>query len=292
MTAPAATDTGVQRDLQVARADLLEMLAAYTQVTQKLHESHEKLQGEVTRLRDELAAKNREFRRRERLASLGQMAAGLAHEIRNPLGAIALYVSMLEQDLADRPEQVRLVRNVSTAVGGLSRLVSSILEFARPREPSRQMVSFSRVLWLAVQAIGPMLEQKRIELRLPQGEAEVFADPDDLGRALGNLLRNAAEAVEPGGVVAVRVRPWREGAAVIWVEDDGPGVSEEMAERAFEPFATTKPNGTGLGLAIVHQIVEAHGGRTRLATSRLGGARVAMRIGPRPQEGANKVRAA
>ncbi len=292
MTTLAQTDMDVQKGLPAARADLLEMLAAYTQVTRKLQESHEKLQAEVVRLRDELAAKNREFRRRERLASLGQMAAGLAHEIRNPLGAIALYVSMLEQDLADRPEQVRIVRNVSVAVGGLNRLVTSILEFARPREPSRQMVPLSRVVWLAVQVVAPILEQKRIELRLPPRDAEVFADPDDLGRALGNLLRNAAEAVEPGGVVAVRMRSGRGGAAVIWVEDDGPGVPEEMADRAFEPFATTKPNGTGLGLAIVHQIAEAHGGRTRLAKSRLGGAKVVIRIGRRPAEAAKNIRAA
>jgi two-component system sensor histidine kinase HydH len=137
-----------------------------------------------------------------------------------------------------------------------------------------------------------MLEQKRVDLRLPRGDAEVFADPDDLGRALGNLLRNATEAVGTGGVVAVRMRPGRDGAAVIWVEDDGPGVPEEMVDRAFEPFATTKPSGTGLGLAIVHQIVEAHGGRTRLAKSRLGGARVVMRIGPRSRDGAKKIRAA
>jgi two-component system sensor histidine kinase HydH len=292
VTTLANTDKDLRTDPPAAQADLLEMLAAYTQVTQKLQASHEKLQGEVVRLRGELAAKNREFRRRERLASLGQMAAGLAHEIRNPLGAIALYVSMLEQDLADRPEQARIVRNVAAAVSGLNRLVTSILEFARPREPSRQMVSFSRVLWPAVQVVSPMLEQKRVDLRLPRGDAEVFADPDDLGRALGNLLRNATEAVGTGGVVAVRMRPGRDGAAVIWVEDDGPGVPEEMVDRAFEPFATTKPSGTGLGLAIVHQIVEAHGGRTRLAKSRLGGARVVMRIGPRSRDGAKKIRAA
>jgi len=282
----------VEKAMPAARTDLLEMLAAYTQVTRKLQESHEKLQAEVVRLRDELAAKNRELRRRERLASLGQMAAGLAHEIRNPLGAIALYVSILEQDLADRPEQVRIVRNVSAAVGGLNRLVTSILEFARPGEPSRQMAPLSRVLWLAVQMAAPILEQKRIELRLPPHEAEVFADPDDLGRALGNLLRNAAEAVECGGVVAVRVRSGRWGAAVIWVEDDGPGVPEEMVDRAFEPFATTKPNGTGLGLAIVHQIVAAHGGRTRLARSRLGGARVVIRVGGMPAGARKSTRAA
>jgi signal transduction histidine kinase len=227
---------------------------------------------------------------------LGQMAAGLAHEIRNPLGAIALYASMLEQDLAQRPEQVEIVRKVSVAVGGLNRLVTSILEFARPREPVRQMVLLSRVLSQAAATIAPMLEQKRIDLRVPLRDAEVYAYTDDLARALGNLLRNAAEAVGQGGAIVVRARPGRDGAAVIWVEDDGPGVPEEMTEKVFEPFATTKHNGTGLGLAIVHQIVEAHGGRIKLMKSRLGGARFVLWIGRRPsanqKKGRGKSRAA
>jgi signal transduction histidine kinase len=296
MTAPAQPAKDVEKDLHAARADLLEMLGAYTQVTAKLQASHEKLKGEVGRLRDELAAKNRELRRRERLASLGQMAAGLAHEIRNPLGAIALYASMLEQDLAERPEQVDIVRKVSTALGGLNRLVTSILEFARPREPVRTMVSLSQVLSQAAASIAPMLGQKRIDLRMPPWDAEVYADVDDLARALGNLLRNAAEAVGQGGSIVVRARAGREGAAVIRIEDNGPGVPEEMWEKAFEPFATTKHNGTGLGLAIVHQIVEAHGGRTKLGRSRLGGARFVLWIGAKPatdgKKGRGKSRAA
>lgn len=284
MTASAQPSRDVEKDLKAARADLLEMLGAYTQVAAKLQASHEKLKGEVARLRDELAVKNRELRRRERLASLGQMAAGLAHEIRNPLGAIALYASMLEQDLAGQPAQVEIVRKVSAAVGGLNRLVTSILEFARPREPVRQMVPLSRVLAQAAGSIAPMVEQKGIDLRMEGRDVEVYADADDLARALGNLLRNAAEAVGQGGVIVVRVRAGRDGAAVIQVEDDGPGVPEEMVEKVFEPFATTKHNGTGLGLAIVHQIVEAHGGRIKAGRSRLGGARFALWVGPRSTE--------
>jgi signal transduction histidine kinase len=271
---------------QAARQDLLEMFAAYTEVTHRLQESHERLQGEVSRLRDELAAKNRELRRRERLASLGQMAAGLAHEIRNPLGAIALYASLLEQDLLEQPEPLHTVRKVATAVDGLNRLVTSILEFARPREPSRLAVSFRRVLAPALATVAPMIEQKAIQLRLPQREATVFADAEDLSRALANLLRNAAEAVGTGGRIAVRIRGAGNGAAVIRVEDDGPGIAPEMVESLFEPFATTKHNGTGLGLAIVHQTIEAHGGRIRVGRSRLGGARFAVRIG-RQTGGAN-----
>jgi signal transduction histidine kinase len=269
-----------EKNMPAARSDLLEMLAAYTKVTHKLQESHEALKGEVGLLRDELEAKNRELRRRERLASLGQMAAGLAHEIRNPLGAIALYASMLEQDLAGRTEQVETVRKIARAVGGLNRLVTNILEFARAREPNRRLVPLRRVISWAAQTVSPLVEQKHICLDMPAHDRPIYADPDDLSRALGNLLRNAAEAVEENGHVVVRVRTGRDGAAVLWVEDDGAGVPQEMVDRVFEPFATTKHTGTGLGLAIVHQIVEAHEGRIRLTTSRLGGARFVLRIGP------------
>ena len=181
------------------RQDLLEMFAAYTEVTNRLRESHERLQGEVGRLRDELAAKNRELRRRERLASLGQMAAGLAHEIRNPLGAIALYVSMLQQDLADRPEQVQRAGKIGMAVSGLNRLVTSILEFAPPREPVRRMVAFRRVLSQAIPAVSPLLEEKAIEpvraaagshhLRRPGGTGPGAGQPAAQCRRGGRLWR-------------------------------------------------------------------------------------------------------
>lgn len=271
-------------DVQAARQDLLEMLGAYTEVANRLQESHQRLQGEVTRLREELAAKNRELRRRERLASLGQMAAGLAHEIRNPLGAIALYATMLEQDLVQSPEQVQTVRKIATAVNGLNRLVTNILEFARSREPSRRMVAFSQVLSLALPTVAALLETRKVDLRLPRQDVTLFADAEDLARAIGNLLRNSVEAVELGGHIVLQMRSAGRGAAVLWVEDDGMGVAPELAERVFEPFVTTRHSGTGLGLAIVHQIVEAHGGRIRLRRSRLGGAKFSLRIGPQPQE--------
>ncbi len=260
------------------------MFAAYTQVTRRLQESHERLKGEVGRLREELETKNRQLRRRERLASLGQMAAGLAHEIRNPLGAIALYASILEQDLVEKPEQVRTVRKVAAAVTGLNGLVTSILEFARPREPMRRMVLFSRVLGHAVPIVAPIVQEKRIDLRLPENDVTIFAGPEDLARALANLLRNAAEAVDEGGTIVVRLRGAGHGAAVISVEDDGPGVPYDLADRVFEPFVTTRHSGTGLGLAIVHQIVEAHGGRIHLRPGRLGGARFCLRIGRQPEQ--------
>jgi len=281
MSTPATKTVEPPEALSERHRDLLEMLRAYTEVTARLQDSHERLKAEVARLRDELAAKNRELRRRERLAALGQMAAGLAHEIRNPLGGIALYASLLEKELDGQPDLLKVVRRIAVGVESLNRLVSNILEFARPHEPNRQLVPVTAVLSRAVAALKPILEDKSICLMLPQGDGLLFVDAEQFARALINLIRNAAEAVAPGGRVAVRVRCAADGAAVLWIEDDGPGIPDDLAESVFEPFVTTKHTGTGLGLAIVHQIVEAHGGRIRLKRSRLGGAKFSIHVGGR-----------
>ena len=275
-----ATSTAVAPEQHDAgkQGDLLGLLAAYTEVTSRLQESHERLKGEVVRLRDELAAKNRELRRRERLASLGQMAAGLAHEIRNPLGGIVLYASLLEQELARREDLVGIVRRIASGAEDLNQLVTNILAFARPHEPSKQLVGLREILTPVVNAIRPIIEDKSARLLLPEGDGLIFVDAEEFGRALTNLLRNAAEAVAQAGTVQMRARWGAGGAAVIWIEDDGPGVQDELTERIFEPFMTTKHNGTGLGLAIVHQIIEANGGRIQLKRSRLGGAKFCIRV--------------
>jgi len=261
-----------------AGRDLAEVIAAYTEATARLRRSHERLKAEVRRLRDELEVKNRELRRRERLASLGRMAAGLAHEIRNPLGAIALYASLLQQELAGREDLLDVVSKISSAVEGLNRLVNNILEFARSRQPQRQMVPAAMLMADALAAVQPIVADKSVRVVLPEECGYLFVDPEQMTRALVNLLRNAAEAVEPGGVVLVRIRYCGEGGGIVWVEDDGPGVPESVSERVFEPFVSGKHDGTGLGLAIVHQIVEAHGGRIRLKRSRLGGAKFSLQI--------------
>jgi signal transduction histidine kinase len=129
-----------EKALTERERELGAIIDAYNEVTEQLKVSHERLTGEVSRLREELARKNRELRRRERLAALGERAAGVAHEIRNPLGGLRMFASLLEKDLRDRPESLRMVGKVAQCVSSLESVVADTLEFARPSEPRSERV--------------------------------------------------------------------------------------------------------------------------------------------------------
>ena len=203
--------------------------------------------------------------RAERLAALGTMAAGLAHEIRNPLNAASLQLTVVQRRLKrasgpDVPGALEAAQVVSGEMARLAGLVREFLDFARP-----QPLRLSRVdLRATAEEVGALLlpeaEASGVNLALDVGpEVRVELDAERIKQVILNLVQNAAEATGPGGHVRLRVSP-REGGAMLEVEDDGPGLPEDTA-LVFEPFFTTKPGGTGLGLAIVHRIVSDHGGR-------------------------------
>ena len=243
----------------------------YNEVTQRLQVSHEKLQAEVVRLTEQLEQKNLELERKKRLAALGEMAAGIAHEIRNPLGGIQLYASTLLADVADRPAAAELVRKISNGVKGLNSLVSDMLAFTRDLNLRKQDVCLGDLVTSTVDLARPSLAQHGIEAHIAPGmdTMAVSVDANLLQRVLLNLVLNAAEAIGEGGRkseirdakgrIDVSARK-RDGGVEIVVEDNGPGMPANVMEQVFDPFFTTKHTGTGLGLAIVHRIVEAHGG--------------------------------
>ncbi len=266
------------RDVTDRERELGAIIAAYNEVTERLKESHDRLQGEMKRLRLELADKNRELARRERLAALGEMAAGLAHEIRNPLGGIQLFACLLARDLADRPRELALVQKIAKGVRSLEALVSDILAFAGQAAPRFQTVHLPRLLDETLELARAAFEKHgaTVHAVFPAGERadgmEIEADPSQLQQALLNLLQNAAEAVPGGGHVDVVVRTEGADRVCIVVQDDGGGIPPELLGHIFNPFFTTKDRGTGLGLAIVHRIVEAHSGSIRAANRETGGA--------------------
>jgi len=256
--------------------DLVAVIEAYNDVTERLKQSHEVLGREVYRLREALHEKNKELARHERLAALGQMAAGLAHEIRNPLGGIGLYSSLLEKDLADRPKQQRIARSIGEGVSNLDKLVTDILSFARGAEPNRQWHRLAQVLdSVSVQA-APQLRAKDVVLDIDSVlyDVKVYVDVAQLERALMNLLFNAVDAVGHGGRVWIRHQAEAEKSSHVSlvIEDDGPGISPDLLHRVFDPFFTTKDKGTGLGLAIVHRIIESNGGSIVARARTQGGA--------------------
>jgi signal transduction histidine kinase len=206
---------------------------------------------------------SRELTQKERLAALGRVAAGVAHEVRNPLASIKLRLDLAAAG-AQLPSDVEgALVNASSEIARLDRLVSDLLMVAgRPLGP-RKSSSLGELAQSRAQVLAPWAAQKGVDI-VVEGDARASVDPDSVARAFDNLLRNAVEASPPGGHVTARVQK-SEGAARVVVEDAGPGVAEERAGELFEPFFTTKPEGTGLGLAITRAIARAHGGELTYA---------------------------
>ena len=207
----------------------------------------------------------------ERLASLGQMAAGLAHEIKNPLAGLQGAVEVLRDDEAGTGHGP-VYEEMLGEIRRMNEIVQSLLHFARPSRPQPEAVDPAKLLDGAVRLMTPFLRRRGvvIETQIAPAVGRAMVDPDQLRQVLVNLVTNAAEAMPDGGHIRLGAAPLpdRQGLLVS-VQDDGPGVPEDLEERIFEPFFTTKHGGTGLGLAVVRSLVEAHGGQIRV-TSRPG----------------------
>ncbi len=251
-------------------ADLAELMAAFNEVTAKLERTHAQLRAEVRRLSGELREANEALQRSKRLAALGEMAAGIAHEVRNPLGSIGLYARMLEEDLTDRPECRQIATKIGAAVRGLDAVVGDVLAFSREIRLRPVPVEAGELLARAADACREEAgEPARADLA--RGPAVLECDPSLVHQALVNLLRNAADAnrAAGGSLVTLDAEPGPVDPAdedpvpgvVLRVRDEGDGVPADVIERMFNPFFTTRAAGTGLGLSIVHRIVDAHGGR-------------------------------
>lgn len=270
--------------------ELGRIIMAYSEVTERLQQSHDQLKSQVARLRGELSEKNRLLERRNRLAALGEMAAGLAHEIRNPLGGIQLYAGLLQQDLADRPDSLGIVRKITVGVKRLEALVSQVLQFTRELRPSVRECDLAEIVSDAIDLAEPRATAAGVAIRVEGPlSLRVRVDPNLLGQAVLNLVLNAVEAQEHGGGNEVRVTYAPAGGNGddaprqfnLSIRDRGPGIPADVIDRMFNPFFTTKDNGTGLGLAIVHRIVEAHDGTITAANNADdagGGARFEIRV--------------
>jgi signal transduction histidine kinase len=215
-----------------------------------------------------------EARRAERLAALGQLSAGLAHEIRNPLGVIKGSAEILTQKL-DRADPLakELAGYIYTEVNRVSALVSRFLDFARPSQLDLAAADLTVAVERCLKTVSEQgaCAKVRIERDYAPGLRKVMLDQDLCDQVFTNLFMNACEAMgEQGGEMRVRVRAAddkdRESNVMVEVEDSGPGVPEELKEQIFNPFVTTKKSGVGLGLAIVSKIVDAHGGSLKLVS--------------------------
>lgn len=251
--------------------DLAEMIRAYHEVTEKLHDSHDALQSEIRRLRRELNSANAQLQRSRRLAALGEMAAGIAHEIRNPLAAIQLYAGMVVEDLGQGERSPVLAarenaEHIKDAAKGMARIVDDVLTFAKEFRPQLRPCAPVDLMEQALHQVAPMLKQAGVQVEfvsdLPPQSPLIEADAGLMVQAISNLMRNAIEAmaaVDGERRLMLSVRENEEGFA-FRVADTGPGIKPEVLDRIFNPFFTTRGTGTGLGLAIVHRILDAHHG--------------------------------
>lgn len=200
-------------------------------------------------------------RRNVRLAAMGEMAAELAHEIRNPLGSIKLFTSLLEKDLSELPDQERLATQISQGVQTLENIVSNILAFSADVKPNRERLAVAELLRQSIFLFELEMSQKQIQLKYeePSEELTIFGDLHLLKQVLLNLCNNAIKAMNPQGQLGIRVKPGDEFIEII-VSDTGHGIPEHELHKIFDPFYTTFRGGTGLGLSVVNQIVDKHGG--------------------------------
>ncbi len=220
-------------------------------------------------------------RRGDRLAAVGQLAAGLAHELRNPMASMSGAIELLSRGRGLSDGERRLMEIVMREAERLNALVTDFLAFARPTATQLQPTD---VAALADETLGVFRHSPsaaRIELlRSGPASLRIMADPAQIRQVLWNLLQNAADAMSGEGDITVDVGMTQEGLCRIAVADSGPGIPPNDVEHLFEPFFTTKPHGTGLGLAFVHRMVEAHGGRVEVQSGARQGATFSVHLPP------------
>jgi signal transduction histidine kinase len=239
---------------------------------------------ELERTTRELASAQRSLVTSEKMASVGRLAAGVAHEIGNPLSAILGLVELVESGDLAPDEQREFLRRVRKETERIHRIIRDLLDFARdePATEAEASCDLVEVVEDAVRLVGPQkdLQKITIERRFAEDCPPARGAAPRLAQVVLNLLLNAADAIQGEGTITLEVRPIESGFVELVVADSGPGIPASISEHLFEPFVTTKPpgQGTGLGLAVCHTIIERLGGTIEVETPPEGGARFTVRL--------------
>lgn len=245
----------VVRDLRETKRRIAEARAATAAANARAREL-EKANAELKRLQDELV-------QAAKMSSIGRLAAGVAHELNNPLGGILLYSDLLQEDTAEDDPRRSNVCKIADLAARCRKIVMSLLDFARPAPPSEFKVDVNSVLKSTLSVLEAQERFKSIETvwHLAERLPVLVADPAQFQQAFTNVVMNAVEAMEGGGGLTIETAPTEKGdGVVVRIRDTGDGIPEKDMAHLFEPFFTTKDDGTGLGLAITYSIVERHNG--------------------------------
>ncbi len=239
-----------------------------------LKDTDDKTRGYIIIFQDLTEVKELEDRLRtsEKMALLGQLAAGLAHELRNPLSAISGAVEILGSDVKPTEENLRLVRMASQEVERLNLLVEDFLILTMPIQKLTTLVDLGRIVNDTVESFAKTIRRGNIEI-INQVENGIYVQADSyrLKQAVWNLLLNSVDAMPIGGLIIIKSKT-EENNVVIEISDEGKGIDENFISRIFDPFFTTKEVGTGLGLAIVQKVIEGYNGNINVVSSRGNGA--------------------
>jgi two-component system sensor histidine kinase HydH len=283
-----AIATGVRRAMQRAENRLrvtAGRLSAVVPPAGRAGDAAECLDESVSALVERFRQVERDALRAEQLAWVGQMAAGIAHEIRNPLMSIKILVQTAASPSRATPFRAQDLEVIEREIVRVEHVVSGFLDFARPPRPDKQPVDLGPLLEAVVSGLRGRADRQRvgIAVELPAGPVTTSADPNQLHQLVYNLLYNALDAQPRGG--GIRIRASAESAPpsggrelVLRVEDEGGGLPPGLGERIFEPFVSTKETGLGLGLSICRRIVDAHGGRIGAEPRPAGGAVFTVRL--------------
>ncbi|MCK4411273.1 PAS domain S-box protein, partial [Candidatus Bipolaricaulota bacterium] len=227
---------------------------------EKLQEYSERLQVMVEERTTELKDAQEELVRKEKLAILGQLAGGVGHDLRNPLGAIKNAAYFLNTVLKEPDREVKETLEIlEKEVGTSEAIISSLLDFARAKPPTKRKISVNEILQETLSRIT-VPENVEVVQELDETLPKSLADPDQLGQVFGNVILNGIQAMTEGGQLTIKSEAPAPGRISVSITDTGVGIPQEQLEKVFEPLYTTKAKGIGLGLAIVKTLVEGHGG--------------------------------
>lgn len=229
---------------------------AWLQIVANVLAGHLEAQGQHSREQDE------HLLRAEQMMAIGQVAAGVAHELRNPLTSIKGLVQLNLRDWQDRGLPSEDLAIIEHEIRRMERTLQTFLDFARPPKPDRRSQDLNSIVDRVVALVGGRARKQQVQLRVdaPEAPLEIRVDQDQIQQLILNLVLNALDAMPQGGEIEISLQPPRSGFVSLYVRDNGPGIAPQILPKVFETFVSSKETGVGLGLPLSRRIAEEHGG--------------------------------